>query len=86
MRDWSSLLMTRRNTTRRRRTRYSVAVIITQRFLDCEQLPAMCQAARIDLEPCRELLTDLRPISPSDVGRIVAMVRYAGQSYAVEGP
>ena len=41
---------------RRRRSGYAVAVIITSDFRESEQLPAMCQSARVDFELARRLL------------------------------
>ncbi|MCH8345131.1 MAG: HD domain-containing protein [Planctomycetes bacterium] len=64
-------------TNRRRRTGYALAVILTERFLDCEQLSAMCQAGRADFEVIRRMLADLPPVGPSDVGRTAAMVSHA---------
>jgi HD-GYP domain-containing protein (c-di-GMP phosphodiesterase class II) len=62
---------------RRRRIGYYVAVIIAAPFLDCEQLSAMCQAASVDFELCRQRLVELPPVSPPDVQRTATMVRYA---------
>ena len=71
---WLSLLP---RLTRRRRAGYSVAVIITESFLDCQELPAMCQASGVDFELSRRCLADLPPVSASDVSRTAAMVCYA---------
>ena len=62
---------------RRRRTGYLVAVIITEAFLGCEQLSAMCHAARQDYKTTRRRLAGLGAVSYSDVPRLVTMVRYA---------
>ena len=64
---------------RRRRTGYLVAVIITEAFLGCEQLSAMCHAARQDFETTRRRLAGLGAASYSDVPRLVTMVRYAAR-------
>lgn len=66
---------------RRRRIGYSVAVMITPTFLDCEQLSAMCQAAAIDFELCRRLLTELPPVQRDDVERLAAMVRFGVEDH-----
>ncbi len=62
---------------RRRRIGYAVAVIITGDFLECEQLSAMCQAAMIDFELARRLLSELPPVGAADVERVATMVRHA---------
>ena len=62
---------------RRRRVGYSVAVIVTEPFLDCEQLAAMCQAAGFDYKLGRRRIAELPPVSRVDVPRTAAMVRYA---------
>ncbi len=62
---------------RRRRIGYYVSVIIAEPFLDSEQLSAMCQAASVDFKLCRQRLAALPPVSPDNVRRTAAMVRYA---------
>jgi HD-GYP domain-containing protein (c-di-GMP phosphodiesterase class II) len=62
---------------RRRRVGYSVVVIITTPFLDCEQLAAMCQATSGDFKLIRRRLADLPPVAPADVTRTATMVSYA---------
>ena len=47
--------------SRRRRVGYTVAVILSEAFLDCEQLSAMCQAARLDFGLVRSRLVELPP-------------------------
>ena len=54
-----------------------VAVILTEAFLDAEQLVSMCQSARLDLELCRRLLRALPLASRDDVQRLTRLIRMA---------
>jgi len=66
-------------TTRRRARRESgcdVAVILTQPLLQSEQLAAMCQAARLDLELCKRMLEALPLASEADVARLSSLIRH----------
>ena len=62
---------------RRRRVGYAVAVILTDAFLDCEQLSAMCQSVRMDFELTRRRLAELPPAGEADVQRLAVMTSYA---------
>lgn len=62
---------------RRRRSGYGVAVILTEDFLQSEQLLAMCQSALADHRLTLQLLQSLPPASSNDVPRITALVRHA---------
>ncbi len=62
---------------RRRRVGYAVAVILTEAFLDCEQLSAMCQSVRMDFELTRRRLAELPPAGEADVQRLAVMTSYA---------
>jgi HD-GYP domain-containing protein (c-di-GMP phosphodiesterase class II) len=61
--------------SRRRVTGYAVAVLVSNRFLDAEQLQAMCQSARLDFEFARRMLVKLPLIAEHDVPRLAALVR-----------
>ncbi len=63
--------------SRRRRIGYAVAVILTEAFLDCEQLSAMCQSVRTDFELMRTRLAELPPTGEDEVERLAVMIRYA---------
>jgi HD-GYP domain-containing protein (c-di-GMP phosphodiesterase class II) len=62
---------------RRRRVGYAVAAVPTAAFLQAEQLPAICQAARQDVLMTRTLLMQLSPPNPTDVPRLASLVRFA---------
>jgi HD-GYP domain-containing protein (c-di-GMP phosphodiesterase class II) len=64
---------------RRRVAGYSVAVIITGRLLESEQLRAMCQAAHADFELTRRMLAQLPPACEAEVGRLAAMFAFVHQ-------
>ena len=61
--------------SRRRIVGVSVAIIVSDRFVDCEQLAALCQSASADLKLTRRLLGQLPPIAESEVQRLAELVR-----------
>ena len=63
--------------SRRRRSGYSVVVILTEQFLAAEHLAAMCQASRMDRSLCQGRLAQLPLAAPSEVGRLAALARGA---------
>ena len=63
--------------SRRRITGYSVAVLFTGRFLESEQLQALCQSAQQDYQLCKRLLAQLPPASEADVTRLAQLVCFA---------
>ncbi|MEE8509141.1 MAG: hypothetical protein V3T07_08770, partial [Myxococcota bacterium] len=63
--------------SRRRRSGYSVVVILTEEFLAAEHLAAMCQASRMDRSLCQQRLAQLPPAAASEIGRLAAMARAA---------
>ena len=67
--------------SRRRRSGFVVAVIATTSLLDSEQLVAMCQTAKTDLELTRRRLLQLPPAAPSEVGRLASLVRFAHEDH-----
>ena len=62
-------------TERRRRTGYTVTVLLSERFLASEQLLAMCQHARMDLQVSCAMLRRLPLTAENDIGRLASMVR-----------
>jgi HD-GYP domain-containing protein (c-di-GMP phosphodiesterase class II) len=75
---------------RRKRTGYSVALIPTPDFLDCEQFCAMCQSAKLDMESCRtRLAQDIGSAAnhrksvqsglPGEITRLAGLIRTAHQ-------
>ncbi len=64
---------------RRRRSGYSVAIILTEPFLDSEHLHAMCQSARLDTTLTMRWLRELPPAGETDVPRLATLVRYIHQ-------
>ena len=66
---------------RRRRAGYSVAVIVTRSLLSAEQLSAMCQSARMDIELCKKMLAELGPVPDGNVSRLASLVRFAHEDH-----
>lgn len=65
---------------RRRRTGYALAMLPTWKFLDAEQLVAMCQSAQMDLQLCKRLLAQLPPIDEREVSRLTDLIRFAHEN------
>lgn len=61
---------------RRRRSGFTVAVIVSEPFPGTEELAAMCQAARMDQALCRTKLAELPPASRADVSRLALMIKW----------
>jgi HD-GYP domain-containing protein (c-di-GMP phosphodiesterase class II) len=60
---------------RRRRIGYSLVVIPTTPLVEDEPLAAICQSAPLDPTSIRGRLTDLPPVAPEDLQRLVTLVR-----------
>lgn len=70
-------LYPQRQTSRRQNLGYTVAVLVTERFIHEAPLQALCQSAKLDIELTRRMLFRLPPVAAQDLDRLGLLVHDA---------
>jgi HD-GYP domain-containing protein (c-di-GMP phosphodiesterase class II) len=70
-------LYPQRQMSRRQNLGYTLAVLVTDRFITEAPLEALCQSAKLDLDLTRRMLYRLPPVAPQDLDRLGLLVHDA---------
>ncbi len=62
---------------RRNRIGYFVIIILSQEFVACEQLYALCQSAQTDFQLTRSQIIKLPPVGESEVQRTATLIKHS---------